>query len=298
MHTILLVDDSELELKALSSILQKEHYTIVTLTEGSRVLQVLREKKIDLVLLDIVMQQKSGLEILVDIKSRNDVETLPEIMVTGRTDAVNVKAALESGAVDYIRKPFEELEILARVRSALRIKDYQEKLQYLSTHDGLTGLLNHVSTLAAYEALYHEAQKNSVPFAVCMLDIDHFKDINDKYGHLIGDKLLQQLGILIHNHFSVNGFAGRYGGDEFIIVLRNFSKEMAVSSAEAFRKHISGKQWDSIYPGLGVTVSIGISVYSSTRYFEGHQQLIEDADDALYVAKDKGRNLVEFSKEI
>lgn len=292
MHTILLVDDSELELKALASILQKENYTIVTTSDGSQVIPLLKSRKIDLVLLDIIMPGKSGLELLVDIKTRPDFETLPVIMVTARTDAANVKAALDSGAIDYIRKPFEELEIIARVRSALRIKDYQERLQYLSTHDGLTGLLNHVSALMSYESLYREAQKNSIPFALCMLDIDHFKSINDKYGHAVGDKLLQQVGILIHNHFSVNGFAGRYGGDEFLIVLRNFSKEMAISSAEAFRKHIASKKWDTIIPGLQISISIGISSYSSARYFEGHQQLIEDADTALYAAKNNGRNKV------
>lgn len=292
MHTILLVDDSELELKALSSLLQKEHYTILTTTNGAQVIPLLKSRKIDLVLLDIIMPGKSGLELLVDIKARPEFETLPVIMVTARTDAANVKTALDSGAINYIRKPFEELEINARVRSALRIKDYQERLQYLSTHDGLTGLLNHVSTLTAYETLYREAQKNNTPFAICMLDIDHFKSINDKYGHTIGDKLLQQLGILIHNHFSANGFAGRYGGDEFLIVLRNFSKEMALSTAEAFRKHVASKKWDTIISGLQITISIGVSTYSSSRYFEGHQQLIEDADTALYTAKNNGRNQV------
>ena len=292
MHTILLVDDSELELKALSSILRKENYTILTTTEASKVLMLLKTREIDLILLDIIMPGKSGLELLVDIKSRPEYETLPVIMVTARTDPANVKASLDSGAIDYIRKPFEELEIIARVRSALRIKDYQERLQYLSTHDGLTSLLNHVSVLDEYEILYREAQKNNTLFAISMLDIDHFKQVNDRFGHSVGDKLLQQLGILIHNHFSANGFAGRYGGDEFLIVMRNFTKEMAFTTAEAFRKHVAGKKWDSIHAELQITISIGISTYSSARYLEGHQQLIEDADTALYEAKSKGRNQV------
>jgi diguanylate cyclase (GGDEF)-like protein len=286
----LIVDDSELERKILVKTLGADGYETSVAPDGETALRLMSEEAPDLVLLDVVMPGLSGHEVLGLIMADEALRMVPVIMVTSRTDANDVQEALDAGAFDYIRKPFEAVEIRARARAALRIRDYQERLRFLSTHDGLTGLLNHVESLNAADKAVQRAASDGSFLSIVMIDIDHFKGVNDTLGHQFGDAVLAKAGALLADCFAGIGATGRYGGEEFIVVLRNFSLDMAKKSADAFRRLVSAIAWPTA-PGLRVTVSAGVAAFDAGRDADC-AALIQAADVALYEAKSSGRDRV------
>jgi len=289
MHRVLVVDDSELSVKALRRTLEAAGYAVESEHRGTGAAEAVRRHHPDLVLLDIVMPDRTGLEALGDIKADPELATTPVIMVTSRTEAEDVRAALDGGAFDYVRKPFEELEILARVRSAIRVGEYEERLRFLSSHDGLTGLCNHMEILSRLARMLAEAARVRRPLSVLMVDIDHFKLVNDRRGHQFGDVVLRRMGEILDAHFNALGAAGRYGGEEFCVALRNLDGDMAVRSADAFRKLVAGLDWPG-HEGFALTVSVGVAVYEGG--LETADTILAQADAALYRAKDGGRDRV------
>ncbi|MCX7024105.1 MAG: diguanylate cyclase [Spirochaetes bacterium] len=243
MSRLLAVDDSQLVIKILDHTLSNAGYGFVSCGEGRTALSLAESVHPDIILLDIIMPDITGLEVLARLKDKPAMASLPVIILASRTDPEDVATALEAGAFDYIRKPVEPIEVLARIRSALRIREYEEKLEYSSTHDGLTGLYNHVETLSILESELSVARDKRQAFSVAMIDIDHFKKVNDLHGHQVGDTVLRGLGAMISSTFGAVGTAGRYGCEEFFIVLRNFDTAMAGMSLEAFRKAVEEHTW-------------------------------------------------------
>ncbi|MBU0935591.1 MAG: diguanylate cyclase [Spirochaetes bacterium] len=291
MNEILLVDDSELSLKVLQATLEQEGHKVITASNCQDALRLLALTTPRLIMLDIVMPDCSGLKLLETLQADEKTVHIPVIMVTSRSEADDVKTALEAGAFDYIRKPYSEIEVVARVHSALRIADYQERLLYLSTHDGLTGLYNHVTILNKLSQVLEDTHSQKKPFALLMLDLDNFKSVNDSYGHQFGDHVLQRTGQLIYEHFSKYGATGRYGGEEFCIGLKNYNQQMALRAAEAFRKLVAGLSWPGKPADYRISTSIGL-VSSENSPSESIEQLVHRADKALYQAKQSGRNQV------
>lgn len=289
MHHVLIIDDSEFERKILTKTLEADGYKTSAASDAASGLAAMRTTSPDLVLLDVVMPGRSGLEALGDIVADERLSRIPVIMVTAKTDAADAQAALDAGAVDYIRKPFEAIEIRARARSALRIRDYQERLRFLSSHDGLTGLLNHVEILSAVERAV--AQPKGKGFSLALLDVDHFKSVNDSRGHQFGDKVLARIGLALAEAFPAPTPVGRYGGEEFMVLLPGYDLGMARLSVDAFRRLVEALEWEDAQ-GQRVTISAGLAEYASAEPLDA-ASLINRADEALYRAKRGGRNRVE-----
>ncbi|HOX31179.1 MAG TPA: diguanylate cyclase [Spirochaetales bacterium] len=289
MRLIFILDDSSLSLNALSHLLEPEGYKVICLKESEGAVDMIVEAQPDLVLLDVVMPKLSGLEVLRQLKEREECAEMPVIMVTAMTEAQDVSAALEAGAFDYIRKPFEAIEVRARVRSALRTRDYMLKLRYLSERDGLTGLLNHAAFIRALSRELAEPVGGDKALSLVMADLDFFKSVNDKHGHQAGDALLAGLGELLAKAVGRSGEAGRYGGEEFCALLRGYDLGMAGRWAEAFRKVVEERDWDLGSERIKATLSLGVASMEGSI---DPAALIAEADRSLYEAKRGGRNRV------
>jgi two-component system cell cycle response regulator len=292
MQLIFILDDSTMSLNVLSRLLEAEGYKVICLKESEDAVDMIVEAEPDLVLLDIVMPKVSGLEVLHDLKARDSCADMPVIMVTAMTDAADVSAALEAGAFDYIRKPFEAIEVTARVRSALRTREYMQKLRYLSERDGLTGLLNHATFMKALDKEVAAPSRDPKALSVVMADIDFFKAVNDRYGHQAGDALLAGLAGYLSAAVGSSGAAGRYGGEEFCVFLRGFDLGMAGRWAETFRRVIEGREWKLGEQRARATLSLGVS---TQELGSSPESLIAEADRCLYEAKKGGRNRVVVS---
>ena len=298
MSMIFIVDDSSLSRNALSRLLEEEGHKVICLGDSVEASDMIVEAKPDLLLLDIVMPGLSGIELLRDLKSRECLATMPIIMVTARTGSEDLREALDAGAFDYIRKPVDPIEVLARVRSALRTREYTKKLLYLAERDGLTGLLNHKTILRELDTALAGLESLGSCLALVMCDIDFFKKINDEYGHQAGDEVLSGIGSILSNSQGSTCLAGRYGGEEFCIILGGFDRAMAVHWAEAIRSYIETREWDVVGKTLRFTMSFGIAwTEGGAEKASGARELLAEADRRLYVAKKTGRNRVVSTDE-
>ena len=296
MSLIFIVDDSSLSRNGMSRLIEAEGHKAICLAESVDAADMIEEAQPDLLLLDVVMPKLSGIDLLKELRSRPALDTLPVIMVTGKTDAEDVREALDAGAFDYIRKPFEPVEVLARLRSALRTREYMEKLVYLAERDGLTGLYNHATFLRELERSLAGLSAPGSYISVVMCDIDFFKRINDEHGHQAGDAVLAALGGLLSSSLGATGTAGRYGGEEFCVMLGGFDRAMAARWAEALRAHIEERTWDADGLSLRFTMSFGIASAEGGAAGEGRladsREVLAEADRRLYAAKRSGRNRV------
>jgi diguanylate cyclase (GGDEF)-like protein len=284
-NTILIIDDSPSNIQSLASIL-KEDYKLKVATSGVRALKILEEEEIDLILLDIMMPQMNGFEVLEKLQSNPKTEYIPVVFVTGNDSAEDEEKGLEAGAVDYIKKPIRPAIVKARVKIHMTIKTQHDSLQYNAMHDMLTGLYNrhHLDEEGARK--FAKAMRQGTNFSVIMADIDHFKNINDTYGHLIGDEVLKAVASVLNKSNRVEDFVARFGGEEFVILLEDCDSDNAQDKAENFRKHI-----EELLPnGIKITSSFGLTNISAK--YKSLEEMIKDADSALYEAKESGRNRV------
>jgi len=286
---ILAVDDSVINLKLLSTILGREGFEVITTDDSLQALPLTIEHRPELLLLDIMMPGLSGLELLALLKSNNVTDSIPVLMVTARTQGSDVKAALEAGAFDYVKKPLDEVEIVARVRSALRYKQHQDRLTEMATHDSLTGLFNHRLLIELLERELATARRKEQIVSFCMVDIDHFKKLNDTWGHQAGDHVLQEVCRLLSDGLRKSDPVGRYGGEEFGIVLGGCGPEKALALCERLRTTIEDHEFQVKSESVKITVSLGVS-WAEPDDEGGAGELILRADQALYRAKAGGRN--------
>ena len=272
----------------------------------------------DLILLDINMPDISGYEVCALLKSNDETKHIPVIFISSSNDIGDKVYAFDSGAVDYITKPFHAAEVLARIDSHLQLKAIQLELQSrikreeelrlaleasnaelrrLSMQDYLTGLYNRrfledylqKLTLETQGAAKDQGRDKTQRINILMLDIDNFKAINDDYGHHIGDKVLKHIADLCEGALELNDIAARYGGEEFVLVLVKKTAEQAANIAETLRLKAEAFPWEDIALELEVTISIGVSSTSKLYNFE---ELIAEADASLYIAKNEGKNRV------
>ncbi|MEW6486863.1 MAG: diguanylate cyclase [Thermodesulfobacteriota bacterium] len=252
----------------------------------------------DLILCDLVMPSVDGFKFLNLVRARPDLRDIPVILLTGRTE-VGVKIrGLELGASDYVTKPFDPGELLARIKVQLKIKALQdalrasnEQLRELSSVDPLTKLFNRRYFMQALEAEYARSARYGTPLAFLMLDIDHFKRLNDTYGHQAGDEVLRGLADLLRVRVRGTDVAGRYGGEEFCVLLPHTGLPGAAELAERIRAAVEGTPIEARGERLGITVSVGAAACPGPRVATA-DDLIRLADEALYEAKAAGRNRV------
>lgn len=289
---ILVVDDNKLNLRLLQDILEDEKYKVYTTDSGFSVLEMAHNLKPDVILLDIMMPGMDGYDVCRLLKSDEEVMDIPVIMVTAKTEGNDLKIAFEMGAADYIKKPFDELEIIARIHSVLRTKQSQDILKDKASRDGLTGIYNHALLIQLFEKEIKKQAISGGDVSFVMLDIDHFKKINDSYGHTIGDAVLKELAMILSTSIRDCDYVGRYGGEEFSIILTKMNSDDTYEWCEMIRKKIQNHKFYAGDLSIQVTVSMGFYCKSAKDTI-GSYDMIKTSDEALYKAKQNGRNKVE-----
>ncbi len=288
---ILVVDDNAFNLKVLTDILDNAGYETYALQDSTQAVGFVENELPDIILLDLIMPVIDGFEVCKLLKANYFAKDIPIIIITARTDPESIKKALELGAFDYIKKPIEEIEVTARVKSALRFKNQLDQLKEMSLKDGLTGLYNHrtLIDLLKNELARHERVEQGLSFI--MADIDHFKKVNDTYGHRSGDIVLKNVAELLKKSVRQGDIVGRYGGEEFSIVFINSTKEDALRACERMRTRIENHIFNLPEADIRITISLGLC-YKEPHKTLTYQEIIEFADKALYEAKKNGRNQV------
>lgn len=288
---LLLIDDSEAIHSLLRARLKDEPIQIHSAAAGEQGLQLAAALMPDLILLDVEMPDPNGFEVCRRLKADEKLAGIPVIFLTGAASSEQKIRGLELGAVDYITKPFDPAELRARVRGALRMKFMIDLLAQKAQIDALTGLWNRRHFDQRFESELSLARRAKRSLAVCMLDIDHFKSINDNFGHPGGDEVLKQVSSLLADTIRAEDVVCRYGGEEFAIITPSVG-EGAAALAERIRAAVEQMTIKLGSRQIPVTISIGVAVcgrdYSRT--------MIDLADAALYRAKQNGRNRVEVAE--
>jgi two-component system cell cycle response regulator len=288
---ILAIDDSPLNLKILKSLLEKECYTVTTCQDPTQAFRIVEETQPSLVLLDVMMPEVDGLTVLKQIKATDATQAIPVVMVTARTGGEDVELALDHGAFDYIKKPIEAVETLARVRSALRYRKQQDQLIELASSDSLTKVYNHGLLLDLLDRELQLGRRTEQPTAFLMIDVDHFKAVNDRHGHQVGDSVLRHLAALLKDSVRRTDAVGRYGGEEFGVVLGNCDLESARILAEKLRTTVESAPVDGATGAVNLTISVGVVCVPAGEIVVA-EEVVRRADGCLYRAKESGRNRV------
>ncbi len=299
---ILIVDDSKHVHTQLKIFLNSEGYNDLLFArsafEAFEILGLNSSGKfaggLDLILMDIEMNEMSGIEATRKINAVNELQDVPILMVTGDTSEESLQEAFAAGAVDYITKPIRKVELLARVRSFLKLKQANDKLKMISLTDGLTGVSNRRYFDETLNREWRRMARVSRPLCLMMIDIDFFKKYNDTYGHQKGDKCLKIVANQIRVAMKRAGdFVARYGGEEFAAVLPEMEIERAAVQGRKIQKAVSDLQISHTASKINdhITVSIGIASMLPAEDAQ-EDELIARADKALYRAKEDGRNRV------
>ncbi|HJZ13232.1 MAG TPA: diguanylate cyclase [Acidobacteriota bacterium] len=298
---ILVIDDSETIRKKIKTILEAAGLLDCWFEAGSGLegFRVLMDKKVDLVVCDMVMPEFDGLKFLISKATRSELHDIPVIILTTEGEVSSKIRALEHGASDYLLKPFDEGELIARVKVQLKIKSLQDELNRknaelneLAGTDDLTRVYNRRAFLQACSNELSHSKRYKQALSLAIFDLDHFKRINDQYGHLTGDSVLVRTAELIRGAIRACDVIGRYGGDELVLLLPHTDLASGVSFAERIRKRIESTNFMEGETQIPLTISGGLSSYPESEC-ASVEELLRKADQALYRAKSKGRNCTE-----
>lgn len=301
-NRILIAEDDPVSSRVLQAFLQKWGYDIISVADGSEALQILeRQDHPRLAILDWMMPGMEGTQICRAVRQETDRHYVYILLLTARTQREDVLIGLESGADDYLTKPFDAQELRARLHVGERILDLQdsliaarEELLFQATHDQLTGTSNRGVVLNELRKEGSRQLREGGSFGVVMIDVDHFKFVNDKYGHICGDTVLREAAARMKKSVRPYDTVGRYGGEEFLIVVPASDAVGTLGLAERIRKAIESVPVATDSGDVHITASLGVAVSSSTRRFDP-EMLLRLADDALYRAKEHGRNRSELA---
>ena len=294
---ILVVDEDPDSLEIIAETLAWDGYQVRKAASGAEALEGIEQWSPDLLLLDVNMPGLSGMETLT--KARQKIQYVAVMFISGHSSTEAVIQGLDAGADDYIPKPFDPLELLARVRTQLRIKDLNdqlrvanERLKELVDIDDLTGLYNMRSVYQRLESELERARRFGRQVCVVMLDMDKFKSVNDGHDHLFGSYVLSEVGAIIRQSIRSIDLGARYGGDEFLIMLTETHHQGAQHFCERLRKNIEAKLFKNDRDEIRLTASIGFAVTPPGDSSTDARGLVRTADHALYEAKRGGRNRV------
>jgi len=319
--SILIVDDSELSRQFIADLLDEAGYQDLICCESAedafdRICALDWHEgcpEVDLVLMDIRLPGMNGIRACRTLREIEAFRETPVIIISGAEHFEGLEAAFAAGAMDYITKPPHRIELLARVRSALRLKEEMDhrkaregellilnerlgeanrELERLAITDGLTSLANrrYFNQFLANE--WRRAVRQQAPFSILMIDIDHFKPYNDNYGHLAGDICLQKVALALQAVVHRPGdLLARYGGEEFVVVLPDTDADGALALAQACHDQVTALKLAHKASSLGACVTISIGVATRRAGPQGSAaQVVARADEALYQAKSAGRN--------
>lgn len=285
---VLLIDDSPDIHRLLTFKLKDEGVEFLTAFSGLEGVELAESNQPALILLDVNMPDHDGFEALHCLKDNPVTTGIPVIMLTGSAESANKVRAFELGAMDYVTKPVDVPELKARIQSAIRITRLMKLLEQRAQIDGLTGLWNRSHFNNQLDAAVNESTRKHTPLALAICDLDHFKKLNDTFGHPAGDAVLQGFAQLLSEEVRSYDVPCRYGGEEFAIILPGAAAEEALALCERVRKSLETLTFAK-YPKVRATGSFGVA----TAPFSGETDIagwIKAADTALYSAKTGGRN--------
>ena len=302
---ILIVDDHQDNVELLQARLEARGYEIDTAADGEQALQRVAAHPPDLILLDVMMPVIDGIEVARRVKGDSSLPFIPIIMQTALDATESKVEGLDAGADDYITKPINFAELEARVNSLLRIKwlqedlaqrerqlaDMNDRLRRMSQTDSLTELDNRRYLEERLSEMFSHATRFEEPLSCVMCDLDHFKSVNDTHGHQAGDAVLRQFAQVLRREAREIDRIGRYGGEEFVLLLPGTDAAAATVFAERVRAAVDGTEFSIPGDTVRRSMSCGVAAWPHER-IDSSDALVKAADDALYVAKESGRNCV------
>ena len=296
---VLIAEDDAIFRRILESTLGKWGYEVVAAVDGGEAWSILQSPASPkLVVLDWMMPGLDGVEICRRVRQEQTKPYTYILLLTAKGKREDLITALEAGADDFVVKPFNPLELKGRLRAGARILDLQdellaarEELHYLATHDSLTGLWNRSAVLDQLNRALARSERQRVPLAVAIADVDHFKTVNDTYGHSIGDAVLREIAARMTASVRPYDTVGRYGGEEFLIIFEGCNAPEAIQLAERLCSRVSLEQIRVGDVSLSGTISLGIATVPTATPGIA-DALIRTADVGLYAAKRRGRNCV------
>jgi len=299
---ILIAEDDPVSRRMLESLLSKWAYDVTVVTDGIEALRLLDGPDAPrLAILDWMMPGMEGVQICRRIRERKDRPYIYLLLLTARSQKQDLLEGLELGADDYLTKPFDAQELRARLRAGDRILTLQDdllaaqaELHFRATNDALTGIPNRPAILDALGRELARQVRDERPFGIVLADIDHFKNVNDNYGHLSGDEVLRTVAQRLRESMRLYDSVGRYGGEEFLIVAPFADVSGTMNLAERIRSNIESEPVFAHASPIRVTASLGVAVSNHSPSVDA-RALLQLADDALYRAKENGRNRCELA---
>lgn len=320
MANILIVDDSEDNLTLTSMVLEKDKHDIMTARDGREALRMAQQNNPDVILLDIQMPIMDGFEVCRRLKADSETSSIPVLFLTAKhKDIDSMSLGLSLGAEDYIVKPFSSIELRARVSVLARLKRHTDELQQknleladtnqtleetnnqlleaqqalkqMAVTDSLTALYNRRYFTERLSEAFAGIDREKIIIHIIMFDLDHFKDVNDTYGHPMGDAVLLQFSHILRRGVRKNDIIARIGGEEFVIAMFNIPSDRAHAAADRIREEVAKYKFESEGNKLHMTTSIGVASYPDLKMEDPTlEKMLQEADDALYYAKAHGRN--------
>lgn len=287
---VLLIDDCPDVHRLMRARLRHEELELASCMGGRQGLDEAIRRQPALVLLDLDMPDLDGFEVLRALKSHERTMDIPVIILSGVQSSQDKVTAFDLGAVDYITKPFNLTELRVRVRSSLKMHHLVQMLAQRAQIDGLTGLWNRAYFDKRWSDAVAAFERHGRPLSLAMIDLDHFKSINDTYGHPAGDSVLQGLARLLQREPRQEDVACRYGGEEFTLIMPETTPEEARHVCERLRTTLHAITWPR-HPERAVTCSVGLAG-AATPIELSAAEWLEAADRALYLAKQSGRNCI------
>jgi diguanylate cyclase (GGDEF)-like protein len=300
--TVLVADDDVLAAKVLEKTLKKWDFDVVRAKNGEEAWALIDRKGLRLAILDWMMPKMDGVQLCRKVRRKKRANYTYIILLTARDYFQDIIRGLSAGADDYMTKPVNLLELKARLQTGLRILELEDKLlesrqelKEMAAHDSLTGLWNRSSILEFFEDELDKARRERSAIGVIMIDVDHFKRINDTFGHAVGDQVLNRISGCLKTNTRRYNKIGRYGGDEMIVVLPDCQKANLEKIAERLRVSVARQRFKTERGSLRATISCG-AASSETFQHATLRLLLQASDKALYEAKARGRNLVVMFK--
>jgi two-component system cell cycle response regulator len=297
---ILVADDDVLSRRMMEKMLERNGYQVVTAEDGCQAVEILAgDDAPRLALIDWMMPELDGAEVCRQVRRRHNGRYIYITLLTAKQASEDIVVGLEAGADDYLIKPCNPEELKARLRTGLRILDLEDKLvearedmRFKATHDALTSLRNRGTVMADFERELARARREQGVVSIIICDIDHFKRVNDTYGHPVGDEVLKQVSSRLLNSVRSYDSVGRYGGEEFLLILSGCDSSLAQRRAEDIRTATADHPFETSAGSLSLSVSIGVLTSDDWDKELSTAHLLKEVDQALYRAKASGRNCV------
>lgn len=294
---ILIVDEQERVMERIARALEGVG-ELTFIAGGDDAAERAREKNFDLIIVSLTMRNTDGLRVCSKLRSFEETRHVPILVMVDDGNTKLLVRALEMGVNDYVVRPVDRMEFLARVKTQLKRKRYADRLwenfhlsMQLATTDAVTGLYNRHYLTSHMETRLQAAQKSGKPLSVLMMDIDHFKAVNDTYGHAVGDIVLKEFSNRVGKNIRGVDLAARYGGEEFVVMMPETPTDWAFMIGDRLRQEVCDNKFDVGLSTGPIDISVSIGVATSEEG-QSPSQLLEEADKALYAAKEGGRNKV------